>query len=153
MALVVDIQKITETSFELPLSKVSLKGSSTDYTYEKSVTGSSDKAVTLKVKGIASEEMCIRDRKVILNEYERTGIPIEAWISSQLLMNIFEHNTPLHDGAVFIRNQRVVAATCYLPLSDNMELSKELGTRHRAGVGISEVSDLSLIHICIEYSA
>lgn len=55
VALVVDIQKITETSFELPLSKVSLKGSSTDYTYEKSVTGSSDKAVTLKVKGIASE--------------------------------------------------------------------------------------------------
>ena len=62
-------------------------------------------------------------------------------VSSQLLVNIFEHNTPLHDGAVFIRNNRIVAATCYLPLSDNMELSKELGTRHRAAVGISEVSD------------
>ena len=62
-------------------------------------------------------------------------------MSSQLLINIFEHNTPLHDGAVFIRNNRIVAATCYLPLSDNMLLSKELGTRHRAGVGISEVSD------------
>lgn len=85
--------------------------------------------------------LIVMEKKVILNEYERTGIPIDALISSQLLMNIFEHNTPLHDGAVFIRNQRVVAATCYLPLSDNMELSKELGTRHRAGVGISEVSD------------
>ena len=85
--------------------------------------------------------LIVMEKKVILNEYERTGIPIDALISSQLLMNIFEHNTPLHDGAVFIRNQRVVAATCYLPLSDNMELSKELGTRHRAGVGISEVTD------------
>ena len=68
-------------------------------------------------------------------------------------MNIFEHNTPLHDGAVFIRNQRVVAATCYLPLSDNMELSKELGTRHRAGVGISEVSDSLTIIVSEETGA
>lgn len=62
-------------------------------------------------------------------------------LTSQLLINIFEHNTPLHDGAVLVRGNRIVAATCYLPLSDNMELSKQLGTRHRAGVGISEVSD------------
>ena len=68
-------------------------------------------------------------------------------------MNIFEHNTPLHDGAVFIRNQRIVAATCYLPLSDNMELSKELGTRHRAGVGISEVSDSLTIIVSEETGA
>ena len=57
------------------------------------------------------------------------------------MINIFEHNTPLHDGAVVMRGNRIVAATCYLPLSDNMELSKQLGTRHRAGVGISEVTD------------
>ena len=76
-----------------------------------------------------------------LSEYERTGINVDAVITSQLLINIFEHNTPLHDGAVLIRENRIVAATCYLPLSDNMELSKQLGTRHRAGVGISEVSD------------
>ena len=61
---------------------------------------------------------------------------------SQLLINIFEHNTPLHDGAVVMRGNWICAAACYLPLSDNMELSKQLGTRHRAGVGISEeVSD------------
>lgn len=78
---------------------------------------------------------------IILSEYERTGIMIDSLVSSQLLINIFEHNTPLHDGAIIIRNNRIVAATCYLPLSDNMELSKQLGTRHRAGVGISEVSD------------
>lgn len=76
-----------------------------------------------------------------LSEYERTGIDIDALVSNQLLINIFEHNTPLHDGAVIVRGDRVVSATCYLPLSDNMLLSKELGTRHRAGVGISEVTD------------
>ena len=97
--------------------------------------------------------LIVMEKKVILSEYERTGIPIDALISSQLLMNIFEHNTPLHDGAVFIRNQRVVAATCYLPLSDNMELSKELGTRHRAGVGISEVSDSLTIIVSEETGA
>ena len=76
-----------------------------------------------------------------LAEYERTGIDIAGIVSSQLLINIFEHNTPLHDGAVIVRGNRVTSATCYLPLSDNMLLSKELGTRHRAGVGISEVTD------------
>lgn len=76
-----------------------------------------------------------------LNEYERTGIDVDGIVSSQLLINIFEHNTPLHDGAVIIRENRVTAATCYLPLSDNMALSKDLGTRHRAGVGISEATD------------
>lgn len=76
-----------------------------------------------------------------LDEFVRTGITVDAVLSSQLLINIFEHNTPLHDGAVVMRGNRIVAATCYLPLSDNMELSKQLGTRHRAGVGISEVSD------------
>lgn len=76
-----------------------------------------------------------------LGEYERTGIAVDGIVTSQLLINIFEHNTPLHDGAVIVKGERITAATCYLPLSDNMELSKELGTRHRAGVGISEVTD------------
>ena len=85
--------------------------------------------------------LIVLERTVALGEYERTGIPIDAKVSSQLLINIFEHNTPLHDGAVIVRENRIVAATCYLPLSDNMELSKQLGTRHRAGVGISEQTD------------
>ena len=86
-------------------------------------------------------------------EFERTGIPIDAEISSQLLINIFEHNTPLHDGAVILRDNRVVSATCYLPLSDNLELSKELGTRHRAGLGVSEVSDSLTIIVSEETGA
>ena len=85
--------------------------------------------------------LIIIEKDITLAEYERTGINIDSAISSQLLINIFEHNTPLHDGAVIIRGNRIVSATCYLPLSDNLGLSKELGTRHRAGVGISEVSD------------
>lgn len=85
--------------------------------------------------------LIVIEDEVVLSEYERTGIPIDALLTSQLLINIFEKNTPLHDGAIIVRGDRIVAATCYLPLSDNMELSKELGTRHRAAVGISEVSD------------
>ena len=76
-----------------------------------------------------------------LTDYENTGIAIDSVVTNQILINIFEHNTPLHDGAVIIANDRIVSATCYLPLSENMALSKELGTRHRAGVGISEVTD------------
>ncbi len=94
--------------------------------------------------------LIILERDISLSEYERTGINLDSVISSQLLINIFEHNTPLHDGAVIIRGNRIVAATCYLPLSDNMGLSKELGTRHRAGVGISEVSDSMTIIVSEE---
>ena len=76
-----------------------------------------------------------------LKEYERTGIRVDGLVTSQLLLNIFEKNTPLHDGAVIVRGNRITAATCYLPLSDNQDISKELGTRHRAGLGISEATD------------
>lgn len=76
-----------------------------------------------------------------LLDYERTGIDVDAIVTSQLLINIFEHNTPLHDGAVIVRNNRITSATCYLPLTDNDSISKEVGTRHRAGVGISEATD------------
>ncbi len=85
-----------------------------------------------------------------LTDYEKTGIMLDSAISSQLLINIFEHNTPLHDGAVIVQGNRIVAATCYLPLSENMALSKELGTRHRAGVGISEVTDSMTIIVSEE---
>lgn len=85
--------------------------------------------------------LIVIEQEINLGEYIQTGITIDAEISNQLLINIFEHNTPLHDGAVIVRGNRVVSATCYLPLSDNGQLSKELGTRHRAATGISEVTD------------
>ena len=85
--------------------------------------------------------LIVVENEIMLTEYERTGIALDSLVSSQLLINIFEKNTPLHDGAIIVRGDRVVSATCYLPLSDSLELSKDLGTRHRAAVGISEVSD------------
>ena len=97
--------------------------------------------------------LIVCEQDIVLNEYVRTGIIMDSVISSQLLINIFEHNTPLHDGAIIVRGDRIVAATCYLPLSDNLELGKELGTRHRAGVGISEVSDSITIIVSEETGA
>ena len=106
-----------------------------------------DKTINEIVKGCVemgkakTGALIVIEQNVMLTEFERTGIALDSILTSQLLINIFEHNTPLHDGAVIVRGDRIVAATCYLPLSDNMELSKELGTRHRAGVGVSEVTD------------
>ena len=119
----------------------------------------SDKTVNEIVK--ASMEMgraktgalIVIEQNTRLEEYERTGIVLDSVVTSQLLINIFEHNTPLHDGAVIIKGNRITSATCYLPLSDNMLLSKELGTRHRAGVGISEVTDSLTIIVSEETGA
>lgn len=94
--------------------------------------------------------LIVIEQDVALGEYESTGIAIDAEISKQLILNIFEHNTPLHDGAVIIRNNRVVAATCYLPLSGRNDINKDLGTRHRAALGISEVSDSMTIVVSEE---
>lgn len=94
--------------------------------------------------------LIVVEQDVKLQEYERTGIDLDAHLTRQLLINIFEKNTPLHDGAVIVRNDRIVAATCYLPLTENLGISKELGTRHRAAVGISEVSDAVTIVVSEE---
>ena len=94
--------------------------------------------------------LIVVEKDVKLYDYETSGIIIDAVVTSQLIINIFEHNTPLHDGAMIVRDDRIVAATCYLPLSDNMSLSKELGTRHRAAVGISEVADCMVVVVSEE---
>ena len=115
-----------------------------------------DKTVNELVKAcfdmgeVKTGALIVIEQNIRLSEYERTGINVDAVLTSQLLINIFEHNTPLHDGAVIIRGDRVVAATCYLPLSDNNNLNKALGTRHRAGVGISEVTDSMTIIVSEE---
>ncbi len=96
---------------------------------------------TFEMAKVKTGALMVIEKGDSLKDIERTGIEVNGLVSSQLLINIFEHNTPLHDGAVVIRGNRVAAATCYLPLSDNMSISKELGTRHRAAVGISEATD------------
>lgn len=85
--------------------------------------------------------LIVIEQEINISDRIKSGIILDSLISSQLICNIFEHNTPLHDGAVVIRGNRIAAATCYLPLSESMKISKELGTRHRAAIGISEVSD------------
>ncbi|WP_040949377.1 diadenylate cyclase CdaA [Gorillibacterium massiliense] len=85
--------------------------------------------------------LLVFERETGLNEFIESGIPIHAELGSELMINIFIPNTPLHDGAVIIRQNEIVAAGCYLPLSENPFISKELGTRHRAAIGVSETSD------------
>ena len=85
-----------------------------------------------------------------LSRVDESGIKVDAEITSQLLLNIFKKNTPLHDGAVTVRHNRISCATCYLPLTSSMSLSKEFGTRHRAGLGISEESDAIVIIVSEE---
>lgn len=116
----------------------------------------SDKTIAEFVKATAelgrtkTGALIVIEQDYSLAEYIRTGIDVDAVISSELLINIFEHNTPLHDGAVIVSGNRIVSATCYLPLSENMGLSKDLGTRHRAGVGISENTDAFTIIVSEE---
>jgi diadenylate cyclase len=81
------------------------------------------------------------EKETGMSDYIETGIPLNSMISSELLINIFIPNTPLHDGAVIIQKNQIAAAACYLPLSESPFISKELGTRHRAALGISEVTD------------
>ena len=108
---------------------------------------------TYDMAKVKTGALIVIEKNIKCLEYERTGISVNADISSQLLINIFEKNTPLHDGAVLVREDRIVAATCYLPLSNSLDISKDLGTRHRAGLGISEVSDSLTIIVSEETGA
>src|SRR5699024_5500163 len=99
---------------------------------------------------VCNGALIVVEQAIRLNEYEMTGIVMNCKVYSQFLINIFEHNTPLHDGAVIIRGDRITSATCYLPLSDNMSISKDLGTRHRAALGMSEVCDALVIVVSEE---
>lgn len=93
------------------------------------------------------------ERETGLNDYIETGIPLNSVVTSELLINIFIPNTPLHDGAVIMHKNKIAAAACYLPLSESPFISKELGTRHRAAIGISEVTDAITIIVSEETGA
>lgn len=116
---------------------------------ENSVNEIAKAIFSLAEKNIGA--LIVIEKKTGLKEIIETGILINSEISYELLMNIFIPNTPLHDGAVIIRKDRIVAASCFLPLSDNKDISMELGTRHRAGIGMSEKSD-SIVLIASEES-
>lgn len=119
----------------------------------------SDKSVQELVKGCSlmgkakTGALIVIEEDIPLNDIVDSGITVNADITSQLLINIFEKNTPLHDGAVIIQKDRVSAATCYLPLSNNSKINKDLGTRHRAGIGITEQTDAVVIIVSEETGA
>ncbi len=97
--------------------------------------------------------LVVMEREIGLNDYVATGIRMDCLVSEQTLINIFVHNTPLHDGAAIIRGDRILAAACFLPLSDNPNLDMSFGTRHRSGIGLSEVSDALVIIVSEETGA
>ena len=106
-----------------------------------------DKTISELVKAcfdmaeVKTGALIVIEQEIRLDEYVRTGINVDALLTSQLLINIFEHNTPLHDGAVIIRDNKVATACSYLPLTESNKISKEFGTRHRAAIGLSEQTD------------
>lgn len=147
VALVVIFQPEMRKALE-NLGRKNFLSSIVSFDFSKGATEKfSDKTINELVKAcfemgkVKTGALIVVEDEIMLSEYERTGITVDAVLTSQLLINIFEKNTPLHDGAIIMRGNRVVSATCYLPLSDSMNISKDLGTRHRAALGISEVSD------------
>lgn len=102
-----------------------------------------------KMSDVKTGALIVLENRVPIKDISETGIPIDAKITSQLLVNIFEDKTPLHDGAVVIRDNRIVSASCILPLT-NKEIGKEHGTRHRAGVGMSENADSYILIVSEE---
>lgn len=147
VALVVIFQPELRKALE-SLGRKNVLSSVFSFDFSKDEHGKfSDHTITEIVKAcyemakVKTGALLVIEDDILLTEYERTGIAVDAILTSQLLINIFEKNTPLHDGAVIVRGDRVVSATCYLPLTDSLSISKDLGTRHRAAVGISEVTD------------
>lgn len=94
--------------------------------------------------------LIIIERKTMLNEIAHTGTVVDAAVSSNLINNIFFKNSPLHDGAMVVRNNRIYAASCILPITQNIDIDSELGTRHRAAIGVSEISDAVVVVVSEE---
>lgn len=154
MAIIVVFQPEMRKALE-QLGKTHLKLALFDDQRVNLSTSTTDEIVKAaeKMASVRTGALILIEREVGLGDHERTGIPIDAIVTSQLLINIFEDKTPLHDGAVIIRNNRIAAATCFLPLTESQDLSKDLGTRHRAAVGVSEVSDALVIVVSEETGA
>ena len=125
----------------------------TDSSANRSAEASAIEATVQACEIMARERvgvLLVFERQTSLDEYFKTGTLIDAKVTDQLLRNLFFQNSPLHDGAVIIRHGRVAAAGCVLPLSENTHLSSDLGTRHRAGIGMSEASDAVVVIVSEE---
>ena len=142
------LEKLGEKQFVPNMVALDKRGKDNVRFSQKTIDGIVE--ASFAMVAVKTGALIVVEQAIMLTEYESTGIALDCIVSPQVLINIFEHNTPLHDGAIIVRGDRIVSATCYLPLSDNMGISKELGTRHRAAVGMSEVSDALIITVSEE---
>ena len=133
------LEKLGEKQFVPNMVALDKRGKDNVRFSQKTIDGIVE--ASFAMGAVKTGALIVVEQAIMLTEYESTGIALDCIVSPQVLINIFEHNTPLHDGAIIVRGDRIVSATCYLPLSDNMGISKELGTRHRAAVGVSEATD------------
>lgn len=149
------LEKLGSSGIDFQISKLAhiFRNFNKEVALQKNI---SDESITEIVKGccamskVKTGVLIVIENNTPLDEFIETGIPVDAKITSQLLINIFEKNTPLHDGAVIIKKDRVESATCYLPLTDNHKIDKSLGTRHRAAIGISEITDSIVVVVSEE---
>lgn len=142
------LEKLGEKQFVPNMVALDKRGKDNVRFSQKTIDGIVE--ASFAMGAVKTGAVIVVEQAIMLTEYESTGIALDCIVSPQVLINIFEHNTPLHDGAIIVRGDRIVSATCYLPLSDNMGISKELGTRHRAAVGMSEVSDALIVTVSEE---
>ena len=142
------LEKLGEKQFVPNMVALDKRGKDNVRFSQKTIDGIVE--ASFAMGAVKTGALIVVEQAIMLTEYESTGIALDCIVSPQVLINIFEHNTPLHDGAIIVRGDRIVSATGYLPLSDNMGISKELGTRHRAAVGMSEVSDALIITVSEE---
>lgn len=142
------LEKLGEKQFVPNMVALDKRGKDNVRFSQKTIDGIVE--ASFAMGAVKTGALIVVEQAIMLTEYESTGIALDCIVSPQVLINIFEQNTPLHDGAIIVRGDRIVSATCYLPLSDNMGISKELGTRHRAAVGMSEVSDALIVTVSEE---
>ena len=142
------LEKLGEKQFVPNMVALDKRGKDNVRFSQKTIDGIVE--ASFAMGAVKTGALIVVEQAIMLTEYESTGIALDCIVSPQVLINIFEHNTPLHDGAIIVCGDRIVSATCYLPLSDNMGISKELGTRHRAAVGMSEVSDALIVTVSEE---
>ena len=142
------LEKLGEKQFVPNMVALDKRGKDNVRFSQKTIDGIVE--ASFAMGAVKTGALIVVEQAIMLTEYESTGIALDCIVSPQVLINIFEHNTPLHDGAIIVRGDWIVSATCYLPLSDNMGISKELGTRHRAAVGMSEVSDALIVTVSEE---
>ena len=142
------LEKLGEKQFVPNMVTLDKRGKDNVRFSQKTIDGIVE--ASFAMGAVKTGALIVVEQAIMLTEYESTGIALDCIVSPQVLINIFEHNTPLHDGAVVIANNQIVSAACILPLTDDKEMARGLGTRHRAAIGISKESDAVVVVVSEE---